>query len=72
LSDFLPSGHDGIDKITIPDGIPGEHAVLSVNDNGCGMDGDITDKILETFLSTQGVVQGTEPGLPIVFFALAQ
>lgn len=34
------------------------------------MDGDLIDNILEPFFSTQGFVQGTEPGLPVVVFAL--
>jgi len=44
----------------------GRHVVLSVADNGIGMDGEVLRKIFIPFFTTKDVHEGTGLGLPVV------
>jgi len=72
---------DGVGKITIETNtvmidqeycddnlgfLPGEYIVLSVSDNGCGIEKENIDKIFEPFFTTKGML-GTGLGLSTVF-----
>ena len=45
---------------------PGLHAVLTVQDTGCGMDADVLSRAFEPFFTTKGPLEGTGLGLSTV------
>lgn len=46
---------------------PGKYLVISVSDNGCGMDPSVLDKIFDPYFTTKEKGKGTGLGLSVVF-----
>jgi len=78
---------DGVGRITIETGNAvidktfcalhagfeaGEYVLLAVSDNGCGMDKETLDKILDPFFTTKEVGRGTGLGLSTVYGIVKQ
>jgi len=60
----------GRPRITISTALSGDRAVITIADNGPGMDEDMSRHVFEPFYTTKPVGEGTGLGLSVVYFII--
>ena len=72
IAEIIDEANGQKGRISISTRVEGEHAVIAIADNGCGISEEVCDRIFDPFFTTKEVGKGTGQGLAIAHSVITE